>query len=182
MRKVFFIVAILVLVISCAAYAATIDIELIARIPGILLVTFGIGDNVIASAGEFSGEIAKNDDTTIEWSEITDEPTDKTDTYVMTGIYTLKVRSTETWDLNINGDDVLTNEDDKTIDLAWQYGDSPTLTGEEWQTKIEVERKDLPATIESGAFTKYIRFRIPYHWGVYPGEYKGSVSIEATTL
>lgn len=40
MRKVFFIVAVLVLVVSCAAYAATINVDLFARVPGILLVTF----------------------------------------------------------------------------------------------------------------------------------------------
>lgn len=176
MRKVFFIVAVLVLVISCAAYAATINVNLLARVPGILLVTFNDVSGV-----DFLGTAVDNS-TSIEWADITAEPTDNAETYVETSIRTLKVRSTETWDLTITGDDALTNVDGKTIDLSWQYGDSATLAGVPYNTKINVALTNQPATIATGTFTKYIRFRIPYHWGVYPGEYTGTVSIEATTF
>jgi hypothetical protein len=176
LRKVFFIVAIMVSVISCAAYAATINVDLIARVPGILLVSFNDVTGV-----DFLGTAVDNN-TTIEWADITAQPTDDTETYVETSIYTLKVRSTEPWDLTITGDDVLTNEDGKTIDLEWQYGDTATLAGVSYSTDINVALVDQPATIDTGAYTKYIRFRIPYHWGVYPGTYTGSVSIEAATF
>ena len=130
---------------------------------------------------DFLGTAVDNS-TSIEWAEITAEPTDNAETYVETSIYTLKVRSTQTWNLTIAGDDTLKNGDGKTIDLAWQYGDSATLTGVPYNTEINVDLTDQPATIAAGTFTKYIRFRIPYHWGVYPGDYTGSVSIEATTF
>ena len=176
LRKVFFVVAALVLVISGAAYAATINVNLLAKVPGILLVTFNG-----AIGADFLGT-SVDSNTSIQWADITAQPTDNAETYVETNIYALQVRSTETWDLTITGDSALTNEEGKTIDLAWQYGDSATLAGVPYDTDINITLEDQPATIATGAYTKYIRFRIPYHWGVYPGDYSGNVSIEATTF
>lgn len=166
MRKSFFLVIALVLIVSGAAYAAEITANLKVTIPAYIYLSFS------DAVAEQTGTATASD---IEWTVPAGGPS--TGTYAESGQYILEVLSTAPWDLSINGPTVLTDKStSETTDLYWKYGepfpsDVSAFTG--------LTEASKPAT-GSTVYTRLMSFAVPYTWDNIPGTYEGQITIAAT--
>jgi len=179
MRKVFFLVLICFLMASLIAKAQIITVGVTADILSYLELHFN--DVSVFDWWFFSGNEAA---TTIAWDGDEQELAETTggpDSFLESSIYVLQVRSSSTWDLTVTMPDNLETDDGFSVPLTWQFGENSTLEGVSYSSG-SISQKGLNGGFPLEEYTRYLRFRIPYYWGMAPGEYRGTGSIVAVYI
>lgn len=169
MRKSFFLMIALVLLVSGAAYAATITTTMSVTIPSYLYM-------------DFNGTVAEMADiksSTITWPAPTGAPAPGS--IAESNIYELKVLSTGKWNLTVEAPAVLSDGVAGTTDpaLSWKFGQNGDLSD---ITDYSAAGAVLTNNEPTGAagFVRYMSFAIPFTWDVAAGTYSGDVKFIAT--
>lgn len=176
MRKSFFLVIALVLLVSGAAYAATITATLTVEIPSYIYLSFSNAE----------AEQIGSDTTTIDgaaWTVPAGGPGEPNQ-YVESGQYNLRVLSTAQWDLAISGPTTLsstTSGSTNEVRLHWKYGNTLPSTFTEFpDTSVTAFTELNNAATGSTAFARLVQFAVPYTWDVVADTYAGDVIFTAT--
>ena len=168
MRKSFFLVIALVLLVSGVAYAATITANLEVTIPSYIFLSFSdaVAEQVVTATAS-----------DIEWTVPAGGPA--AGKYAESSQYKLNVLSTAAWTLSITAPAQLeeTTTSDK-IDLFWRYGDGTSTP----LSAVAAFADKTEAGTPTGAtgFTRYMSFAVPYTWDQVAGTYDGTLTISAT--
>lgn len=178
MRKVFLFVLICFLIAFLIAEAQIITVGITADILSYLDLRFN--DALVFDWYVLKGEAAA----TISWDgteQMLAERAGDANAYLESGIYSLQVRSSSPWDLTITMPAYLETATGHSAPLTWQFGESPNLEGTDYSTG-SIIRKGLNGDFPLKVYTWYLRFRIPYYWGIAPGDYQGTGSIVAINI
>jgi len=175
MRKSFFLVIALVLLVSGAAYAASITATLTVEVPSYIYLAF---NNASASA-EQGGT-----DTTIiagaDWTVPTGGP--GTSKFIESGTYDLEVVCTTQWDLAVAGPASLGSTTIGATNVAalyWKFGAALPAAYTAFPAALGFSEPDNAATGATAA-TREVQFAVPYTWDVIPDTYTGVVTFTAT--
>lgn len=170
MRKSFFLVIALVLLVSGVAYAATITATMSVTIPTYLFMDFN---------GTTAELVEDKSAGTINWPAPTGAPA--VGALAESDIYQLKVLSTGQWDLTVAAPATLSDGVAATTDpaLAWKFAQIDDLSDvADYSAAGAVLSDNIPTG--AAGFVRYMRFAIPFTWDVVAGTYSGDVVFTAT--